>query len=248
MVRGKWNRVEKDSGAVMGFSLKKVFKGVSKATGQLTGTEYLKGLMGKGGKPPPGYPGASGQEAALREGAGAALAQEAQSLGSIPKAYDAARKQIDVGRTNSIRQAQDIGAQQSAQADQSLASRGLYNTTILDNARQGVAANVSRQISDIEARYGQIRAELGLSQNQAESASRTRIGQIQSGLGGALAGQGNFQQGLALNYAQMRQQWEMSQNPDAWLDSLLGIAGTAIGYSIGGPPGAAAYNEGFGGN
>lgn len=238
----------------MGFSLKKVFKGAKKALKNTSGFGLADSLFGgKKGKAPGAYPGDQGQEAALREGFGSAIAQESQSLGSIPKAYAKAGAAIESGKGNAIRQAQDIGAQQSAQADQSLASRGLYNTTILDNARQGVAAGVSRQVSDIEARYGQIRAELGLSQNAAENQARGRIGQLRAGLGSALAGQGNTQQSLAYNYAALQQQWELNQNPDAWLDSLLGIAGTAAGYAIGGQfggggGGGGAYNEGWGGN
>jgi hypothetical protein len=211
--------------------LKKTFKKGVTFNKNVFGGGYIKDALGMGKSGGKG-PGDGGQEAAIREGYGAALSQNAQILGSLPKAYDKARGNLASGKAVASKALQDRGAQETANADQSMVNRGLYNTTVFDNARAGVAANVSQAQSEINAQYAQMEAELGLRQNAAENQVRSNSAQLNVGLGGALAGQKNFQ-------SAQQQQWELSQNPDAWLDSIFGIAGTAIGYGIG--------NGGFGG-
>ncbi len=188
-------------------------------------------LLGIGG----GYgsaPGDGGGQAVLEAGYANAIANQTGALGSIPKAYDKARGSLASGKAANIQQVQDAGAVSASQVDQSMASRGLYNTTALDSARMGVGAQTSRQVAQINAQFDALEAELGLRQNAAENQIRSNIAGLNVSRGQAIAGHLTQQQQLA-------QQWALNNNPDAWLDSILGIAGTAIGYGIAGPAGGA---------
>lgn len=206
--------------------LSKLIKKVGKTFNPVS---YANDAIKKGlgfGKSKGSGPGDSGQEAALREGYGAALATNAQSLSDLPKQYEPARKALAQGKTSAIQYAQDRGTQDAASAKQSLASRGLGNTTIYENAQQGVSANVSRQVADIEAMYAQVLGNLAMSEGQNRQRIMGNQAQLRMGLGQSLAGQKNTQQAF-------QQQWELSQNPDAWLDSLFQLGGTAVGAYIG---------------
>jgi hypothetical protein len=167
-----------------------------------------------------------GQEAAIREGYGGAQAINSQALASLPQQFEPAKKALGVAKTNAIQYAQDRGQQDMAATQQSLVSRGLNNSTVLDNARLGVGSDVSRRVSDIENLYAQHFGQLDLAQGQQRQRLLGNKAQLSMGLGQSLAGQRNYHQSL-------QQQWELSQDPNAWLDSVLGIAGTAAGAYIG---------------
>lgn len=189
------------------------------------GGGYVKDALGMGqsaGK----YPGDGGGQAALEAGYANAIANQTGALASVPKAYDKARAGLTSGRSANIQQTMDAGKVASSAVDQSMASRGLYNTTALDSARLGVGAATSRQVAQINAQFDQLEAELGLRQNSAENQIRGNIAGLHASRGQAIAGHLTQQQQLA-------QQWALNQNPDAWLDSILGIAGTAIGIGVG---------------
>lgn len=179
-------------------------------------------LGGKGGK----APGSNGAFEQAQNNYAASIAQNSQTFGEIPKTYDVARKAVGAGKAAAIQNATDVGVQDTARVEQSMVDRGLYNTTVLDNARQGVSANVSRQVSDINAYYAKVLADLGIGEMNAKAQVRGQIARSREGLAALQSGNLNQQQAF-------QQQWELSQNPDAWLESLMGIAGTATGVYLG---------------
>lgn len=157
--------------------------------------------------------------AATRRGGRAAVAGYGQAI-----------RQVGGAKQASTLAAQDAGVQQGAQADQSLASRGLYNTTVLDNARAGISGGVTRQLAQIDSDYAQLLAGLQMGKGNAQA-------QMESQLAGTYQNQ-------AQAGTQIGQQWintlgsVQEEDPNAWLGSLLGIAG----FAIGGPGGAMAAN------
>ena len=197
--------------------LGKAFNPVEWANDKVKGA--LKGSPGNG--PQPGN-----QERYIREGYGAALASQSSALADLPETFAKAEKGIAKGESAALQDVQDYSTQATAASEADLASRGLGNTSLMDNARQGVAAETSRAAAQVRARYAGLRSELALTQGREQSRIKGNISQLNAGLGSALAGQANFQQ-------QLEHDWQMNQNPDAFLDSLLGIAGTAAGVYIG---------------
>lgn len=231
-------------GNPISFSLSHLFHQGLKVTGQSLdpfGTVTGNSLFGGGGNN-----GQKGEVAALSAQARNAAAQgqaEGQvqlnrSIGETRVGYGQARDAAGVGRTNAIQAANDAGVVQQGRATQGLVNSGLYNTTIAQNASQGISAGVSRAVGDIDAHYAQILGELGIGEANAVSGIRRNIASnAQSG--------GNFQAGLYDAQAN-RVASEVHEDPNAWLQSLFQIGGTALGYGIGGPAGG-AVGGGFGG-
>lgn len=212
----------------MGFSLKKALGFSKKLNPVALGHNLVSGkLFPSGGGTDTGPIDSQFAQAQSAAGLSAAQAQafNQRALGETRAAYGKARTGYAQGRANAIQYAQDAGAQQQANAAQSLASRGLGNTTIVENAQQGISAGVSRAVSDIDAQYAQMLASLGIGEAQATSGIRARqaasaqdLGRLQAGLHAQLGG----------IYASLPQ-----EDPNQWLNSLLQIGGTAIGYGIG---------------
>lgn len=166
-----------------------------------------------------------------------------KGLNAIKPAYAAARANVQVGKANSLQGAADRGVQAQGAMQQSLAARGLVNSTIYDNGSRGIASSVTRDMADIEQSYAQMLAQLDIGEGQAT----TQANQFMSGTYGQQA------QGVAsLKLQQAQIQASLYEDPDAWLDSLLGI-GTTLGaaYLTGGGSlfaGAAAGAAGGGGS
>ncbi len=107
---------------------------------------------------------------------------------------------------------------------QSMASRGLGGTTVLDNANRGIYSDTSRRLAEIDEAQGQMLSSLALGKTSAMGAAR-----------GDLA---NF-------YAQ-RNQAEISDRHDLislWLNSIpqgsnplagMGKLGGQVGFGLGG--------------
>jgi hypothetical protein len=153
-----------------------------------------------------------------------------RAMQGIKPAYAAARSNIQVGKGSAMQGAADRGVQSQASAQQSLAARGMYNTTVMDNASRGISSGVTRDLADIEASYGQMMAQLDIGESQA----LTQGHQFLSGTYG--------QQGQSLSNLKMQQaglQAQLYEDPDQWLNDLLGIVGTGVGMYFGGLGGAA---------
>lgn len=191
---------------------------------------FVKDIFGGGGDP------GKAQAAEVRSLYGQAEAKQAQLFGQqtaaaqkaaniIPKAYGAARKNVQVGKSSALTRASDAGQAMQAQAQQSLAARGLYNSTVMDNARMGISSQTTRDLADIDASYAQLMAELDIGEGQAMSQAQ----QFLSGTyGSQSAGYTNLKANQAGQLAQIQY-----EDPDAWLNSLLGIGGNIAGIAIG---------------
>lgn len=96
---------------------------------------------------------------------------------------------------NRARQGIQTGGQQNlSAATQSLASRGLYNTTALDAAKRGVMADTQRQLSGLDAAIAQVMGGLQASGAAAEA-------QQQDWLANLLQQQSGASTNLGLNKA-----------------------------------------------
>lgn len=213
----------------LGGSLKKAFKKSVKFNKDVFGGGYLRdGLrsLSGGGDSREGRVDELYGQARYDAGQGFAqsIATQRRALRTTARAYEGGRKALVAGRAQSQQDVRDIGAQTGANAQQSLTDRGLGNTTIVDNARQGISAGVSREASRINAHYDQLLAELGIGEAGATTRIRQGIGQSYEGLARTRAG-------LSSQHAQTIASLP-TENPDEWLNSLLGIGGTFLGYGM----------------
>lgn len=221
----------------MGFSLHHLFHGIGKVSAAVNGAVLAPGasMFGGGGggdrenKIDALY--GAGRSAATLANA-QSVATQRRSLGTTAAAYTGARSSLGAGRTAAVNAIGDAGAQAGANLQQSLVDRGLTNTTILDNGQQGISSGMSREIANVEASYQSMLGQLGVNEAAATTGIRQGIASTQNQLG----------QTQAQSYGQQANTIASlpSQDPNAWLDSLLGIGGTALGFAIGGPAGGAA--------
>lgn len=162
-----------------------------------------------------------------RRAAAQAMMYQQKGLAGIGPAYADARSRVTVGRGASMDAASDRAAQSGADAQQSLTARGLYNTTVLDNARVGISGQLSRDMAEIDAQHQQILGGLDIGEAQAMQQGYSALA------GTSLAGASGIAGGLS-NQAQAIANVQ-EEDPDAWLNSLLGIGGTVLGaYMTGG--------------
>lgn len=221
----------------MGFNVSKAWKKTKKAVksgwkatghaldpmGLVTGDPLFGGGGGQGTGEIDSQFAQAQQKAGL--GAARALSINRRALGETRRAFQGARTGFNAGRANSIQYAEDAGAQAGANAQQSLTDRGLGNTTIVDNARQGISSGVSRAVADINSNYDQLLAQLGIGEAQATTGIRARMAASAEDLG-------RLQSGLHAQQANLYASLD-HEDPNEWLDSLLNIGSTAIGYGIG---------------
>ena len=128
------------------------------------------------------------------QGFGAAQMQGNAALKSLQGGYKNALANSGLAATNAKKNVAAQGQQNLAGATQSLASRGLYNTTAFDAARRGVMADTQRQMSGIDAALASLQSGLEVSQAQAVSGQ-------QDWLANLLMQQQGAQTNLGLNKA-----------------------------------------------
>jgi hypothetical protein len=90
-----------------------------------------------------------------------------ESVANIEKGYGDAKKQLKGAGIAAKQEARAAGTQTQADMQQSMASRGLYNTTVLDNATRGISADTSRAVQDIQLELGQLNSKLELDKMEA---------------------------------------------------------------------------------
>lgn len=139
-------------------------------------------------------------------------------------AYEKAKRLVSVGRGASMDRAMDASKVAGAQVEQNLGARGLTNSTIAENARIGIGSQLSRDMADIDAMYSSL---LGGLETEQAGMTAGALGQI----GGAQIGFGNSAAGLAGNHANAIASIQHT-DPNAWLNSLLGIGGTFAGIGL----------------
>lgn len=95
----------------------------------------------------------------------AADAGYSQGMGEVMKSYDTARNELDMAGQGAITGLLARERQQVAGAQQGLQSRGLGNTTIVDNARRGISADTGTAIAGVQEQVGGMRSQVA--QNRA---------------------------------------------------------------------------------
>lgn len=153
---------------------------------------------------------------------GAAGGYLSHLLPTINKGYGQARQGLQAAGQSAKQGIQDRGQQQIAGTAQSLASRGLYNTTALDAAQRGVHADTSRALASVDESLGQLMSGLSISQSQA-----------QAGAYGALS---NFEQQRYGSLADIYRGkiGTISSREDVVAPSLLSQLGPLVGAAMGG--------------
>lgn len=221
----------------MGFSLKKAFSGSMFDVGF--------GLFGGGGDPGKKQYGqmmSVYQKAQSNQALQFARAQGEQkkALGAIKTGFGAARANTGQVFRQARVGAQELGQQGLAASQQGMVDRGLYNTTVFDNAQRGVNADITRSLAEIDAAYAQGIAGLDVGEGQA-------VAGVHQGMAGLYQNQSAQSTALSGDIAQAIANVQY-EDPNAWLKQLLGIGGMAAGFAIGGPPGAMMGKQLVGGN
>lgn len=92
---------------------------------------------------------------------------KAESVANIQKGYSQAKKHLRGAGMAAKQEARASGMQTQAAMQQSMADRGLYNTTVLDNATRGISSDTSRAVQDIQLSLGQLNSKLELDKMEA---------------------------------------------------------------------------------
>ena len=159
-----------------------------------------------------------GQQGTAYDAAGGYLKQ---GLGSINKGYGSAYKGLagagQTAKTNILQQ----GKQQLAGSQQSLASRGLYNTTAFDAAQRGIHADTSRALASVDESIGNMLANLQIGQGQAQAGAYGALSGLEQSRYGSLANLYGGKIGT------------ITDRKDIAAPSLLQQAGPALGAFLG---------------
>lgn len=92
---------------------------------------------------------------------------KAESVANIQSGYKEAKKNLKGAGILATQEAKAAGKQTGAAMQQSMANRGLYNTTVMDNATRGISADTSRAIQGIQLELGQMNSKLELDKMEA---------------------------------------------------------------------------------
>lgn len=103
---------------------------------------------------------------------GQAQNQLQKALSGVQSGYGTARANAGLSAQNARQGVMDREKQSMGTLSQSLASRGLGSTTLLDNARRGLSSSTSRELSNIDALLGQVLGQLDIGQAMAEAGAR----------------------------------------------------------------------------
>lgn len=139
-----------------------------------------------------------------------------KALGATNRGYGQARTGLQYAGQSAKQGIQDRGAQNLASSQQSLASRGLYNTTAFDAAQRGVHADTSRALASVDENLGSLLANLNIGQAQS-----------QAGIYGGLSGLEQNRFGVLGDIYKTRTNIMASRNDVAapgWLSQLIGPA------------------------
>lgn len=169
-----------------------------------------------------------------------AKAEQAQKQGikGVEQAYGDAMKQASRGAELARQSVREAGAAAGTQATQSMVSRGLYGTTVQDQAQRAVTGDTARNLGLINTALAEQQGQLGVSQALAKQGG---LGQL-SALYPALAG---MKTDTAFNFLKAFQK-APKQKPN-----ILGALAGGIGMALGGPIGGAiggSLGSAFGGS
>lgn len=148
---------------------------------------------------------------------GLAQGYQQKALKSIDEGYGAAGRDVArLGQTTQ-RQIMDRETANLGGAAQSLASRGLYNTTILENTNRGVMADTNRSLSELTSVIGQMQAGLATGKANAQA-------NVFGGMSGVSQNYANLLAQLGLGQANLLGSVQ-HQGGEGILNSLIGAAG-----------------------
>jgi hypothetical protein len=169
-----------------------------------------------------------------------AKAEQAQKQGikGVEKAYGDAMKQASRGAELARQSVREAGAAAGTQATQSMMSRGLYGTTVQDQAQRAVSGDTARNLGLINTALSEQQGQLGVSQALAKQGG---LGQL-SALYPALAG---MKTETAFNFMKAFQK-PPSQKPNIF-GSIMGAVGSALGGPLGGALGSSLFGSKSGG-
>ena len=169
-----------------------------------------------------------------------AKAEQAQKQGikGVEQAYGDAMKQASRGAELARQSVREAGAAAGTQATQSMMSRGLYGTTVQDQAQRAVTGDTARNLGLINTALAEQQGQLGVSQALAKQGG---LGQL-SALYPALAG---MKTETAFNFMKAFQK-PPSQKPNI-LGSIMGVVGQALGGPLGGALGSSLFGSKSGG-
>lgn len=162
-----------------------------------------------------------------------------QGMAGVDKAYEAAKLQASRGAEQARQTVRQEGQAAGAAATQSMMNRGLYGTTVQDQAQRAVTSDMARNLGMIDASLAAEQGELGVSQAMAKSAG---LGGIAS-LYPALAG---MQTDTMFKFYQAFKPPPPKPKTNIFGKILGGVLG-AFGGGLGQAAGAAAGSSMFGG-
>lgn len=93
----------------------------------------------------------------------------------ISGSYESARSGALQAKGAARQGAVNEGKQQTGAAQQSMAQRGMFNTTVMDNAKAGISSAVTQNLAQIEAATSQVLGGLDIAEGQAMA----NVGQMQ---------------------------------------------------------------------
>jgi len=146
----------------------------------------------------------------------------------MQKGYGIAEKQLgDLGRERT----QGVLDRESGlmgQMQQSMTSRGLSGTTVLDNARRGVSADTTRQLSMVAEDIAGSQAQLATQAAQAEAAMRGSLSDlaVKQGQDMAQIGLERYRLRAAYKGGQVRGGVPAGYQPTGGASSLGGLLGS----------------------
>lgn len=162
-----------------------------------------------------------------------AKAEKAMKTGisGVEKAYDEAKLQAARGAEQARQSVRDYGKAQGAEASQSMMNRGLYGTTVQDQAQRVVSSDVARNLGAIDTGLAAQQGELGVAKAGAKQAGLSQLASLYPQLAG-LKTETMFNMMKAL-------QTPAKKKKTPWYKKALGAVGQAIGTALGGPIGGA---------
>jgi hypothetical protein len=115
-----------------------------------------------------------------------AKSEQAQKRGmdTLDKAYDAAMLQSARGAELARQSVRETGQAGGAQATQSLMNRGLYGTTVQDQAQRAVSSDTARNLGMINTALAEQTGQLGIYKAQGKQAGLAGLAQMYPSLAG----------------------------------------------------------------
>lgn len=97
----------------------------------------------------------------------------------IKRGAGTARREAGLAQSAALREARDLGAADSANAEQSIASRGLTSTTAYDAAKRSATSKTVERLSGVRRNFADLYANLALEESGALASAYRGMGNLQ---------------------------------------------------------------------